>query len=234
MIVDNAPSSSAQETTTNSAPAIPGFAWYGKMPSVGDFISRRMPYPLQQFWDHWAAGGLESLKASSMSSGWDIWRGSPKWAFILPVQPGIPLIQMGVLAPSCDRVGRIFPFLVTLPLPHDRLASYIPCAASLGLAWGDVIAQAQMSRLGIEEIDARLASALADALSNPATAEDSEKTLPQGMNPLTLPWADLASTFDGQGGEGFWWSVPPANTAFRARTHTGALNSMLFLGLFSG
>jgi type VI secretion system protein ImpM len=210
------------------------FAWFGKMPSVGDFVSRRMPYALQQFWDDWCATGLESLKASSEAAGWDVWRGSPMWAFLLPAQAGIPLSQLGVFAPSCDRVGRNFPFLVILPLPQSRIASLLPLAAGLALTWERVIAQAQASRQGIDDLDAALGAALAGVLNNPPSAEDSEKTLPRGMSPLTLPWTDLASTFDAQGRESFWWSVPPASTRFRARTHIGAPNGMLFLGLCEG
>jgi type VI secretion system protein ImpM len=211
--------------------ALPSFAWYGKLPSMGDFVSRRMPYPLQQFWDRWCAAGLESLKAGSLASGWAVWRGSPMWAFLLPEQAEVPLSQLGVFAPSCDRVGRIFPFLVTLPLPSERTASFLPSAASLVLAWAEVVAQAQVSRQGIDELDTALEAALAAVLMNPASAEDSERTLPHGMNPSTLPWSDLPSSFDGQGRESFWWSVPPASSRFRARTHYGALNSQLFLGL---
>jgi len=208
-----------------------GFAWFGKLPSVGDFVSRRMPYPLQQFWDHLCAGGMESLKAGGSVSGWDVWRGCPKWAFVLPAQPGIPLSQIGVWAPSCDRVGRNFPFIVTLPLPNERLAAFLPSAASLGLAWGEVIAQAQVARHGIDEVDARLQRALSEVLMSPSSAEDSERTLPQGMNPACLPWSDLPSSFDGAGSDSYWWSVPPAMTRFRARHHTGSLNGMFFLGL---
>jgi type VI secretion system protein ImpM len=156
------------------------------------------------------------------------------WAFLLPAQAGIPLSQLGVFAPSCDRVGRNFPFLVILPLPQSRIASLLPLAAGLALTWERVIAQAQASRQGIDDLDAALGAALAGVLNNPPSAEDSEKTLPRGMSPLTLPWTDLASTFDAQGRESFWWSVPPASTRFRARTHIGAPNGMLFLGLCEG
>jgi len=210
------------------------FAWFGKMPSVGDFISRRMPFLLQQFWDHWCASGLESLKQASGATGWDIWRGSPMWAFLLPAQAGISHSQLGVFAPSCDRVGRIFPFLVILPLPHDMAGSILPRAAGLGLSWAQVIAQAQISRQSINELDSALAAALAEVLNTPLTVEDGETTLPHDMSPLTLPWPDLASTFDTQGGEGFWWSVPPVTTRFRAKAHRGAPNNALFLGLCQG
>lgn len=229
-----APIPNGNPIANGSALATPGFAWFGKLPSVGDFVSRRMPYPLQQFWDHLCASGMESLKAGGGVSGWDVWRGCPKWAFLLPAQAGIPLSQLGVLAPSCDRVGRNYPFLVTLPLPAGRIAELVPSAASLCLAWGEVIAQAQVARLGIEELDAQLQAALEQVLMSPADIQDAERTLPQGMSPSTLPWSDLASTFDAHGSESYWWSVPPAMTRFRARAHTGTLNGKIFLGLCEG
>lgn len=221
-------------TTAATWAATPEFAWFGKLPAIGDFVSRRMPHPLLQFWDHLCASGMESLKAGSHATGWEVWRGCPKWAFLLPAQPGMALSQLGVLAPSCDRVGRNYPFVVTLPLPHDHLASLIAVAANLGLAWSEVIAQAQMARLGIEELDAQLQAALSTVLMNSSEVQDSEKTLPGGMNPSTLPWPDLTCTFDAHGSESYWWSVPPAMTRFRARAHMGALNGMLFLGLCEG
>ena len=227
-------SADRRTASTGGDSTTPSFAWFGKLPSVGDFVSRRMPYSLQQFWDHFCAAGMDILKTGNAISGWDVWRGCPKWAFIVPAQSGIPMSQLGVLAPSCDRVGRNFPFLVTLPLPNDRFAFILPSAASLCLAWGEVIANAQMARSSIDELDAQLQVALAEVLMNPATIEDSERTLPNGMSPSTLPWSDLASTFDCYGSESFWWSVPPAMTRFRARSHAGTLNGMLFLSLCEG
>lgn len=222
-------------TNTNSELAIgaplPAFSWYGKLPGAGDFVSRRMPYALQQFWDRWCAAGMEALKAGNTASGWEFWRGTPKWAFLLPEQPGIPFGQFGVLAPSCDRVGRNFPFLVTLSLLPDNIASLLPRVASLGLAWCDAISQAQLGRQGIDMVDARLESALADALATGAEADDADRTLPHGMNPSILPWPNLVNTFDAQELESYWWSVPPVSTGFRARTHLGALNGMHFFEL---
>ncbi len=208
-----------------------GFAWFGKVPSAGDFVSRRMPYTLQQFWDRWCASGMEAFKAGNPASGWEFWQGVPKWAFLLPVQPGIATGQFGVMAPSCDRVGRNFPFLVISPLAQGNAATLLPRAAALGLAWSDVIGEAQLGRQGIDVLDARLESALAEVLSSAPAIDDSDRTLPRGMNPVTAPWPDLANTFDPQGSESYWWSVPPASTGFRARTHVGPLSGMHFLAL---
>jgi type VI secretion system protein ImpM len=211
----------------------PDFAWFGKLPSAGDFVSRRMPYALQQFWDRWCAGGMELLKAGNQAVGWELWRNTPKWAFLLPAQPGVPVGQLGVLAPSCDRVGRNFPLLVSSALAVEHISVLLPRVAPLVLAWSDVIAQVQVARQSVDVLDGRLEAALVNVLAAQPVAADAEATLPRGMSPATLPWPDLATTFDVQGSESYWWSVPPASTGFRARTHVGGLNAMHFLGLCS-
>lgn len=209
------------------------FAWFGKFPSAGDFVSRRMPYPLQQYWDRWCACGMEALTADHAASGWALWRNTPMWAFLLPARVGVPTGQLGVLAPSCDRVGRNFPFLVTASMTADNLALLLPRAAALGLAWSDVIARTQVARQGIDLLDEQLATALAKVLATDHITDASESTMPGGASWSVLPWPDLATTFDIGGSESYWWSVPPIRTGFQTRIHTGALNSMHFLRLCS-
>ncbi len=210
---------------------IQSFAWYGKLPSAGDFISRRMPYGLQQFWDAWLAAGMESLKERNPVSGWAVWGTMPKWAFLLPCQTGVPIAQLGVLAPSCDRVGRVFPFIATTAIVADNAAHVLPRAGAISLAWCNVIAEAQVSRSIVEVVDLRLADALASTLANDQLAPDGDMTLPPGVSPTSLPWPGIAEQFDIGGTESYWWSVPPAITGFRARTHQGPLNASQFCGL---
>jgi type VI secretion system protein ImpM len=203
-------------------------AWFGKLPSAGDFISRRMPYALQQYWDRWCAGGMESLKERNPVSGWALWGAMPKWAFLLPAQSGVPFAQLGVISPSCDRVGRNFPFLVSTVLNAENAGRLIPRAALIALAWSAAITEAQMSRSHIEVLDKKLLDLLALGLAQDAPVADGDVTLPPGVNPQTLPWPDLGASFDMQGSESYWWSVPPASTGFRARTHMGPLSAHHF------
>ena len=200
-------------------------AWFGKLPSAGDFISRRMPYAVQQSWDRWCAASMELLKERNPVSGWALWGNMPKWAFLLPEQPGVPFGQLGVIAPSCDRVGRNFPFLVTTALSNENRGDMVPRAASIGLAWSAAITQAQVARSPIEALDAQLVEALGNALTLDIPGGDGDVTLPPGVSPLTLPWPELSSSFDMRGSESYWWSVPPATTGFRARTHNGPLSA---------
>ena len=154
-----------------------GFAYFGKLPGAGDFISRRMPYPLQQFWDRWCASGMEVLKERNPAPGWALWGNTPKWAFLLPVQSGVPIGQLGVLAPSCDRVGRNFPFLVTTAILDKNAMSLLPRAAPIALAWAHVVADAQSARMNIDAVDTALSSALVAELDKEPPAADGEVTL---------------------------------------------------------
>lgn len=212
------------------------FAWFGKLPGAGDFVSRRMAYPLQQFWDHWCAEGMDALKAGSPASGTAVWGNTPHWAFVLPAQPGVPAGQLGVFAPSCDRVGRVFPFVVMAPLLPREQAALLDRAGWLGHAWGEMVARAQESRLGVEAIDEGLHAALAETLAKPVEQDeddDGETTVPGGLepDPGKLPWPELNRDFDLHGPASYWWSVPPSRTGFQSRKYTGPLRTTHFLDL---
>jgi type VI secretion system protein ImpM len=231
------------------------FAWFGKLPSAGDFVSRRMAYPVQQFWDHWCADGMDALKAGSTATGLHVWGGTPIWAYVLPAQPGVPIGQLGVFAPSCDRVGRVFPFIVAAPLVPEQQAELLDRAPMLGLAWGEVVALAQQNRLAIDAVDDELRAALANTLAGesvndadadrttfpphldddrttlPQALDDERTAFPQGADTSFLPWPELGRHFDLQGSESFWWSVPPASTGFQCRVHKGPLKTLHFLDL---
>jgi type VI secretion system protein ImpM len=210
------------------------FAWFGKLPSAGDFVSRHMPYAVQQFWDHWCADGMDALKAASTATGLGVWGGTPKWAFVLPVQPGVPTGQLGVFAPSCDRVGRVFPFIVAVPLVPELQSMFLDRAALLGLAWGRVVAQAQEARLDLEAVDAGLDAALVETLAAELVDdEDDCATLPLGIDPgpSSLPWSELSRDLDLHGSQSYWWSVPPATTGFQTRMHRCPLKTVHFLDL---
>jgi len=94
--------------------------WYGKLPSLGDFASRRLDAGFIDPWDAWLAGGLLALREAAPDSWLDDYLSSPSWRFLLMpgVLPGAAGASgwAGVLMPSVDRVGRYFPLTVVLPL----------------------------------------------------------------------------------------------------------------------
>lgn len=94
--------------------------WHGKLPSLGDFASRRLDAGFIEPWDAWLAAGLLALRETQPATWLDAYLGSPSWRFLLMpgVLPGAAGTQAwcGVLMPSVDRVGRYFPLTLVLPL----------------------------------------------------------------------------------------------------------------------
>ncbi|HZV92737.1 MAG TPA: type VI secretion system-associated protein TagF [Caldimonas sp.] len=94
--------------------ATPG--WYGKLPTLGDFASRRLEADFIEPWDLWLGEGLQAQR-DALGEGWlDAYLQSPVWRFVL--QPGAlasfepSLAIVGILMPSVDRVGRYFPLTI--------------------------------------------------------------------------------------------------------------------------
>jgi type VI secretion system protein ImpM len=102
------------------ARTIPG--WYGKLPTLGDFASRRLDAAFIEPWDLWLGEGM-SAQREQLGEAWlDAYLGSAVWRFVL--MPGaMPALadrvaRAGVLMPSVDRVGRYFPLTVVTTLPQ--------------------------------------------------------------------------------------------------------------------
>jgi type VI secretion system protein ImpM len=100
--------------------------WYGKLPSLGDFASRRLAPSFIEPWDDWLAGGLAAWRELSPDGWLDAYLASPSWRFVLMPGclrsgpgglPGDDPAWAGVLMPSVDRVGRYFPLTLVRRLP---------------------------------------------------------------------------------------------------------------------
>ena len=115
-------------------PVLPG--WYGKLPALGDFASRRLPPLFVEPWDRWLANGLASWRQSD-DTWLEAFLAAPIWRFALGA--GVPFEQSpgyaGVLMPSVDRVGRYFPLTVVRPRgPSEAQAPAAWLQALEGLA----------------------------------------------------------------------------------------------------
>ena len=133
--------------------------WYGKIPSAGDFIARRVSPSFREPWDRW----LQQAMAGSqrrLGAGWrDAFLSMPAWRFVLG--PGVldANAWAGLMVPSVDAVGRYFPLTVACALPP---ASLDAAATLLGAArWFDEIEaialEAIAPRADTEAIDTALA-----------------------------------------------------------------------------
>lgn len=92
--------------------------WHGKLPSLGDFATRRLAPDFVSLWDGWLSAGLAQQR---LAADWpQAYLASPSWCFLLMpgALPGALGRQawVGVLMPSVDRVGRYYPFTLAQPL----------------------------------------------------------------------------------------------------------------------
>lgn len=91
--------------------------FYGKLPSHGDFLRRRVSDAFLHVWDGWLQ---ECMSASRRALGdrWlDVYLTSPAWRFGCAAGACGPSPVVGVMVPSVDRVGRYFPLTVVVELP---------------------------------------------------------------------------------------------------------------------
>lgn len=163
-----------------SAPA----GWYGKLPSLGDFASRRLPDAFVQVWDEWLQQGIGAARAALGEARWlDAYLVAPVLRFWLA--PGLAgeWGYGGVLMPSVDRVGRHFP--LTLAQPVDTAAA----------------------ALGAGHWYAGLDAAARRVLDPAFTLDDFEGTL-SALLPRNAPHADALATAwlgDGAPACSLWW-----------------------------
>jgi type VI secretion system protein ImpM len=90
---------------------------YGKLPSHGDFLQRRVPGGFVPAWDAWLQEAMLRSQEVLRERWLDLYLTSPVWRFFCA--PGVcgasPVV--GLVVPSVDRVGRYFPFTVVTELP---------------------------------------------------------------------------------------------------------------------
>lgn len=139
-----------------------GFAtgWFGKIPSTGDFITRRLPVPFRDTWDQWLQQALEGSR-ERLGAGWDErYQAMPPWRFLL--SPGMAGAEAwaGVLLPSVDAVGRRFPLTLASALPAQalNLAATLQAAAAWFEAIEGVALDALELRRDVAAVDAAVAA----------------------------------------------------------------------------
>ena len=164
--------------------------WYGKLPSSGDFVTRRVHPVFTEAWDAW----LNAMLAGSrerLGAGWrDAFLSAPAWRFVL--QPGVlsPEGWAGLIVPSVDAVGRYFPLTVVASLvrAHRWYAEVEP-----------VVSFALTPEAEIETFDAQLSNRRfpGELL---ATVESTEETIPPRSGGRRALWIPLGPEFQGEAG----------------------------------
>jgi len=131
---------------------VPG--WFGKIPNLGDFASRRLPDEFIRAWDDWLQRGMATARATLGGAWPDAYLVAPIRRFW--VGPGVlgTASWAGLLMPSIDRVGRHFP--LTIVSASEGLASVL-AACERFRALDGVARQVLDEECGIDELEDALA-----------------------------------------------------------------------------
>ena len=86
--------------------------FYGKLPTHGDFLRRRVSDGFVAAWDEWLQQGLSATRAALGERWLEVYLTSPAWRFACAAGACGPRPVVGVMAPSVDRVGRYFPMTI--------------------------------------------------------------------------------------------------------------------------
>jgi type VI secretion system protein ImpM len=219
--------------------------WYGKLPSIGDFVGRRMPHALATDWDYWLRSGLDQLRGEAAEGWTQRFIHSPIWFFVTPARvTGVP--ACGVIAPSVDRVGRFYPLTVMSLASAQQQAMAEPATLARYLVGVHAaVVDARRLPLSPDELDARLAALpspfadrsaapltplIADILADLEAASETAGQAPQ----VALPGAELRSVLARGTDTSVWWVSPTAQWPFQELSSSGALHRPLFLRLFQG
>jgi len=115
--------------------------FHGKLPAVGDFVSRGFTKPLCDALDGWLQTALQSAQSGGATRASLDASAVP---VLLQLRPGALCASgfVGAVVPSCDRVGRFFPICLGLETA--------PESASHPLLWPPLPMALALCRLGIE------------------------------------------------------------------------------------
>lgn len=170
--------------------------WYGKLPSQGDFVWRRLPAEFIRPWDAWLQRGLAGMRAELGDEAWLArYLVAPIRRFWLA--PGLlgACGWIGLLMPSVDRVGRHFPLTIAVPVamaaPEDEASPATAAVSSLAAAlaspqWLATLDQAARRVLDVEFTVEQFESMLAAIAPMQAEAAQDEASMRLARELLVL------------------------------------------------
>ncbi|MGR3721797.1 type VI secretion system-associated protein TagF [Abyssibius alkaniclasticus] len=85
------------------------YGYYGKFPALGDFVRGGVSRRFVNVWDPWLQAGIAYAR-SLLGAGWrELYATAPIWRFQLGAEIAHDRPIFGVMMPSQDAVGRLFP-----------------------------------------------------------------------------------------------------------------------------
>jgi len=132
------PAAPAPETPSAPAPETPAapspgpanerrVGIFGKLPSLGDFITRGLPASFTDPWHAWLVRGLADAREILGERFEPAYMSAPVWRFAVPCGVAGPDAATGIFLPSVDAVGRLFPLTLAVtaatPFPFSALVA---------------------------------------------------------------------------------------------------------------
>lgn len=141
---------------------------FGKLPCVGDFLRRRLPDEFVLPWDDWLQSGLMDSRERLGEDFGEMFLTFSIWRFMCP--PGVVGADawIGVMMPSNDRVGRLFPMTIAEPLSPGQLMR-----ERLGAVEQRLDALAELGLAALDLDDASALDPLLEAVERISTDVDS-------------------------------------------------------------
>jgi type VI secretion system protein ImpM len=232
----------------------PGF--YGKLPSRGDFVSRRLPQPFVAHWDAWLQQGLAASQVALGQRWLDVYLTSPIWRFAVASRVCGDAAYCGVLVPSVDRVGRYFPLTAAIALPPGTApGAFVALERWYSEVEELLLATLADDSLDLESFDARLAALSAPAApAAPAALTETAGFAFAGVENALAPapvatWhyalatiaeaptvllAPLSAALDGLMGHSVWWTQGSERVGPCALFASGLPEQRAFVALLDG
>ncbi len=210
------------------APATPP-GWHGKLPALGDFVSRRVDAVWLEQWDPWLAQGMLALREQLGDAWLDAYLASPSWRFLL--MPGAlagaagSRAWAGVLMPSVDKVGRYFPFTIVHPQGGELSVSQMPALWRELEALDSLAADALHDDWDVERLESELARHVASGVEAEA--------LPRALDPVATIAEEASALWRQQSaGTAYWYAhaQPSAPRWLRTRGLPDGATMVALLG----
>ncbi|WP_418515044.1 type VI secretion system-associated protein TagF [Delftia sp. PS-11] len=229
----------AVNTMTTSTPCA---AWWGKLPSQGDFVGRRLPHALTMRWDEWLRNGMDQLRSDAGDNWSTRFVQSPIWFFLCPgAILGQPMV--GVIGPSSDRVGRLFPLAIMATMDSaDALPSCDQDLERFLAGARDALIDARRLPLSAQQLDERLAALHWPLRQARHAAQHQELSMRSVLADLDipvrhaahLPRLDWRACMRAGSTTSVWWISPTPQHAHDEVLQRDVLHRRLFTRLFKG
>ena len=226
--------------------------WYGKLPMLGDFICKDLPDDFVKPWDQWLQEGMLEGRENLGQDWEEHYLTFPMWRFLWRGSANPGQYWAGLLMPSLDRVGRLFPFTIAACLGDSKQSLPRLQLIDQYLDQCQGLAQKLLEDDALEEFGAALLQ-LPGLLSAPTgePALDIEQAPEQRLYNLeqehgaifmssvgtleaTLASLALQELFSRGPTPCLWWQAPNAQQNGIVRASGAGLTPALFLDLVHG